>query len=179
MRVGPKHMAAFFRGPVPQQLQQPFRVDGVAPNAILLLKIVRGELHDQHLGPGVLLEVAVEGQVARHGEHGVGDSDVAGVQAGVAVQQRGIDAGHGGRIAKDQNVATPMMHAEDRIVGLHPDTGAVVQEKVGTAQHNAQRHRKQRRKDDHQAVQNGRTEVPALSLAGGTAPGVQYALLQL
>ena len=84
------------------------------------------KLDEQDAGLGVVREVVVQGEVVGDGEDGVGDGDVAGLEAGIALDDVGIDAGHGGGVAEDQDVAVAIAHLEDGVVGANPDAGAVV-----------------------------------------------------
>ena len=77
-------------------------------------------------------KIVVERQVAGDGKYSIGDGDVASLEAGIARDNLGVDAGHCGGIAVDQDVAVAVLHVEDGIVGLHPDAGAVAHEERGT-----------------------------------------------
>jgi hypothetical protein len=70
-------------------------------------------------------------------EDGVGDGDIAGLEAGIALDYVGIDSGHCGRITENEDVAVPVAHTKDGVVGLHPDTGAMAHKEVRATQADA------------------------------------------
>ncbi len=134
LRVGEEDVADLLRGAVAKEFEQTLGVDGLVPGAVLALEVVGTELDEQDAGLGIICEVVIEGEVVGNGEDGVGDGYVAGLEAGIALDDVGVDAGHGGGVAEDQDVAVAILHVEDGVVGLNPDAGAVVQEEVRTAE---------------------------------------------
>ena len=89
------------------------------------------------------------------GQDGVGDGDVAGLEAGIALDDVGVDAGHGGGVAEDEDVAVAVAHAEDGVVGLNPDAGAVAEEEVRAAEPDAGGNGQQWQKNEEEAVAAG------------------------
>ena len=117
-------------GAVAQQFEKPFGVDGASPDVGFGLEAIGTELQEQDAGPSVVGEEVVERQGVGDGEDGVGDSDVAGAEAGGVLDLRRIEAGHGGGVAEEEHVAGAIVHGEDGVIGLHPGAGAVVEEEV-------------------------------------------------
>ncbi len=135
-----------------KEFEQPFGVNGTTPGVIFLLKAVGGELDEQDPGLGVVGQEAIEGEVVGDGEDGVGDRDVAGSEAGVALDDLRVDPRHRGGVAKDENVTGAVVDTEDGIVGLDPDAGTVVQKKVGRPERDEQRDRAKREQAKDQAI---------------------------
>ena len=156
LRVGEQDVAGFGGGAVAEQLEQALGVDGLVPGVALGLEAVGRELDEEDARAGVVGEVAIEGEVVGDREDRVGDGDVAGFEAGIALDDVGVDAGHGGGVAEDQDVAVAVAHGEDGVVGLDPDAGAVAQEEVGAAQADAGRDGQKREEKEEDAVEAGR-----------------------
>ncbi len=140
---------------VAEELEQALGVDGVVPAVAFGLEAVGGELDEEDAGAGIVGEVAVEGEVVGDGEDGVGDGDVAGLEAGVALDDGGVDAGHGGGVAVDEDVAGAVVDVEDGVVGLDPDAGSVAEEEVGVAEADAGRDDDEGEEEEDQAVAEG------------------------
>jgi hypothetical protein len=154
--MGEEDVAGLGGGAVAEELKQPFGVDGVVPGAVLTLEVIGRELHEEDAGLGVVGEEVVEGEVIGDGEDGVGDGDVAGFVAGVALDDVGVDAGHGGGVAEDEDIAVLILHVEDGVVGLDPDAGAVFDEKVGLAYTDEDRDRHEGEKKNKEAITEGK-----------------------
>lgn len=160
---------------VAEEFEQAFGVDGLSPDAVLGLEAVRAELNQENARLRVVLEVVVEGEVVGDGQDGVGDGNVAGFEAGVALDDIGIDAGHSGGVAEDEDVADAIAHVEDCVVGAHPDAGAVVQEKIGPAEGYEEGDREKRKEDERDAVVLGGSAGAAAGMflvAGGRGGGL-------
>ena len=106
--------------------EQAFSVDGAAPGTAVAQEAIGAELDEQDAGLGVVSEVVVQGKVVGDGEDGVGDGYVAGFEAGIALDDIGVDTGHGGGVAEDKDVAVAIGHLKDGVVGANPDAGSMV-----------------------------------------------------
>ena len=99
-----------------------------------------------------MFEEFVEGQVAGHGEDRVGDSYIAGSKASLLFHFVRIDAGHGGGIAEDEDVAVAVARVEDFVIGLNPNARSVVQKEVGAAEGDEGRDSEEREQNQDEAV---------------------------
>src|ERR1700730_17382337 len=93
------------RGPVAQQSQQALWVDGLVPGRAFRLKAVGRGLDEQDARTAIIGQVSIQGQVVGNCQNRFGNGYVAGFEAGIALDDIRIDAGHGRGVAKDQDVA--------------------------------------------------------------------------
>jgi hypothetical protein len=97
----------------------------------------------------------IEREVAGDGEDGVGNGYVAGSKACFLADDVGVDAGHGGGVAVDEDVARAALKVEDVVVGFDPGRSAVVEKEVRFAEADEGWDSKEREQDDEDTVKKG------------------------
>jgi hypothetical protein len=80
-----------------------------------------------------VFKIAVKGEVPGNSQNRIGDSDIAGLETGVALNHFRVDPGHRGGIPIDQDIAPPVPDIKHLIVGMNPDAGTMALEEVRSA----------------------------------------------
>jgi hypothetical protein len=130
--MGEEHVPSLLGAAVAKHFEKTLGVDSASPGPAIAQEAIGAELDEQDAGLGVVGEIVVQGEVVSDGEYGVRDGYVTGFEAGIALDDIGVNTGHCGGIAEDKDVTVTIGHLEDSIVGTDPDAGPMVEEKIGT-----------------------------------------------